>query len=55
VKGVAEGFPTKLDLIQLYSWISRYGIISVNGTLCKIKCQKENNLKFGKPFVLHDW
>jgi hypothetical protein len=52
VKGVAEGFPTKLDSIQLGLWVSRYGIISVKDTLCKIKYQKENTLNFGKPLVL---
>jgi hypothetical protein len=46
VKGVVEGFPTKLDLIQLGLWISRYGNISVKDTLCKIKYQKENTLNF---------
>jgi hypothetical protein len=40
VKGVAEGFPRKFDSIELGLWISRYGFISVNDTLCKIKCQK---------------
>jgi hypothetical protein len=28
MKYVAEGFPTKLDSIQLGLWISRYGFIS---------------------------
>jgi hypothetical protein len=53
VKGVAEGFATKLDSIQLDLWISRYGIISVKDTLCKIKYQKENTLNFAKPLVLN--
>jgi hypothetical protein len=51
-ESVVEGFPTKLDSIQLGLWISRYGIISVKDTLCKIKYQKENTLNFGKPLLL---
>jgi hypothetical protein len=53
VKGVAEGFPTKLDSIQLDLWISRYGFISVKNTLYKIKCQKETTLIFWQTLVLH--
>jgi hypothetical protein len=55
LKGTAEGFPTKLDSIQLGIWITRYGFSSGNDTLCKIKCQKENTLIFDKPLILHAW
>jgi hypothetical protein len=52
LEGTKEGFSTKLDSIQMGLWISRYGIISAIDTLCKIKCQKENTLIFGKPLAL---
>jgi hypothetical protein len=55
VKGTAEGFSTKFDSIQLGLWISRYGIISVEDTLFKIKYQKEDTLNFWQTLVLHDW
>jgi hypothetical protein len=55
MKGVAEGFPTKLDSIQLDLWTSRYGFISVKDTLCKINCQEETTLNFWQTLVLHAW